>query len=54
MNRTTPAKHKTPNYKLVNHTRRFWHVFMNCWRVETRATWEAMPLRADRKDLKPQ
>ncbi len=51
MKKTTPPKHKTPNYKLVNYSRRFWHVLKNCWQVETWAKWEAVPLRATRKDL---
>ena len=50
MKKTTPPKHKTPNWKLVRHSheaydRRGLPVDHFTW------TWQPIPLRADRKDL---
>ncbi len=49
MDKNTPVKHKTPNYKLVTHV-----APEPAWISKARRTysqWEAMPLRAGRKDL---
>lgn len=44
-------KHFTPNYRQVRHTSNYVGTF---GQIRTREwwTWEPMPLRADRKDLK--
>lgn len=52
MNKNTPAKHKTPNYRLreIGRPTR-WDRKRNGWVNESVAVWEPMPLRAGRKDL---
>lgn len=51
-NKNTPAKHKTPNYRLVSHDFVVTDIWGRKHRVVTSGTWEPMPLRADRKDLR--
>lgn len=46
MNSLTPPKHKTPNYKLVSHRSN------DGGQSVVTASWEPVPLRQDRKDLK--
>lgn len=48
MKASTPPKHRTPNYRLVNYASvdRATMSVIKSWVV-----WEPMPLRADRKDL---
>ena len=52
INKNTPAKHKTPNYRLreIGRPTR-WDRKRNGWVNESVAVWEPMPLRAGRKDL---
>jgi hypothetical protein len=48
MKASTPPKHKTPNYRLVNYA----SVDLATMKViKGYAVWEPMPLRANRKDL---
>lgn len=50
MKAPTPPKHKTPNWKLVRHTRET-EDFIGRPRTIIWWRWEAQSLRADRKDL---
>lgn len=50
MTNNTPPKHQTPNYRLVTHTRNITDAFGRK-RLVSWCSWDAMPLRAGRKDV---
>lgn len=50
MNKTTPAKHKTPNYRLKTYTYEA-KSLLGGMRTYSFSKWEPVPLRATRKDL---
>jgi hypothetical protein len=50
-NKSSPPKHETPNYRQVRHEHPYIGVFGQ-ERVQVTYTWEPMPLRADRKDVR--
>lgn len=51
MNKNTPPKHKTPNYRLVQHKTVLPAMPLVPSVELTWYDWEPMPLRSDRKDL---
>ncbi len=51
MKKTTPEKHRTPNYRQVHHSQKNWGTIRNCWLHFVWWTWEPAPLRPDRKDF---
>jgi hypothetical protein len=53
MNKNTPPKHKTQNYKLVTYTTRHFNAFGQggLTTVSHTSRWEPVPLRSNRKDL---
>lgn len=49
-NKTDPAKHRTPNFRLISHRQTYTDVYGSP-RTRVLSRWEAMPLRKGRKDL---